>query len=144
IYPRFAADTFWNYAATCELFGARYPAAPLGLITVAGLLPDTWCARPVDRNTEDLSDGDLEWADLVMTGGMPPEHSELIEIIEPCNARGKPVAVGGPAVTSRPHLCRKANFRVPGEAEGIIVKFLEAWEAGAREGLFEAEKYQVY
>ena len=35
IYPRFAADTFWNFAATCELFGAKYPAAPLGLITVA-------------------------------------------------------------------------------------------------------------
>src|SRR5262247_3439404 len=67
IYPRFAADTFWNYAATCELFGARYPAAPLGLITVAALLPSTWSARLVDRNTEDLSDDDLEWADLVMT-----------------------------------------------------------------------------
>jgi len=143
IYPRFAADTFWNYAATCELFGARYPAAPLGLITVAALLPSTWCARLVDRNTEDLSDDDLEWADLVMTGGMLPQHSDLIEIIELCNARGKPVAIGGPAVTSSPHLYRKANFRVLGEAEGIIDKFLEAWEAGAREGLFEAEKFQV-
>src|SRR5262249_39411694 len=143
IYPRFAADTFWNYAATCELFGARYPAAPLGLITVAALLPSTWSARLVDRNTEDLSDDDLEWADLVMTGGMLPQHSDLIEIIELCNTRGKPVAIGGPAVTSSPHLYRKANFRVLGEAEGIIDKFLEAWEAGAREGLFEAEKFQV-
>src|SRR5262245_9915626 len=143
IYPRFAADTFWNYAATCELFGARYPAAPLGLITVAALLPSTWSARLVDRNTEDLSDDDLEWADLVMTGGMLPQHSDLIEIIELCHARGKPVAIGGPAVTSSPHLYRKANFRVLGEAEGIIDKFLEAWEAGAREGLFEAEKFQV-
>ena len=35
IYPRFAGGTFWNFAATCEVFGARYPAAPLGLITVA-------------------------------------------------------------------------------------------------------------
>lgn len=143
IYPRFASDTFWNYAATCELFGARYPAAPLGLITVAALLPSTWSARLVDRNTEDLSDDDLDWADLVMTGGMLPQHSDLIEIIELCNARGKPVAIGGPAVTSSPHLYRKANFRVLGEAEGIIDKFLEAWEAGAREGLFEAEKFQV-
>src|SRR3954454_16880542 len=94
VYPRFASETFWNYAATCELFGARYPAAPLGLITVAALLPDTWCARLVDRNTQELSDDDLAWADLVMTGGMLPQHSDLIEIIELCNALGKPVAIG--------------------------------------------------
>ena len=47
IYPR------WNFAATCELFGAKYPAAPLGLITVAALLPPTWSVRLVDRNAED-------------------------------------------------------------------------------------------
>jgi hypothetical protein len=39
IFPRFNTDSFWNYRATCELSGARYPAAPLGLITVAALLP---------------------------------------------------------------------------------------------------------
>jgi radical SAM superfamily enzyme YgiQ (UPF0313 family) len=143
IYPRFAADTFWNYAETCTLFGARYPAAPLGLITVAALLPSTWSLRLVDRNAEELSDSDLEWADLVMTGGMLPQHSDLIEIIDLCRARGTPVAIGGPAVTSSPHLFGKANFRVLGEAEGIIDKFIDAWEAGATEGIFEAEKFQV-
>jgi radical SAM superfamily enzyme YgiQ (UPF0313 family) len=132
IYPRFGADTFWSFAATCEVFGARYPAAPLGLITVAALLPSTWCIRLVDRNAEELTDGDLEWADLVMTGGMLPQLSDLIDIIDLCRARQKPVAIGGPAVTSSPHFFRKANFRVLGEAEGIIDKFLEAWEAGAR------------
>jgi hypothetical protein len=50
VYPRFAAATFWNFAATCELMGARYPAAPLGLITVAALLPPSWTMRLVDRN----------------------------------------------------------------------------------------------
>jgi radical SAM superfamily enzyme YgiQ (UPF0313 family) len=143
IYPRFAADTFWNYAETCSLFGARYPAAPLGLITVAALLPGTWSLRLVDRNAEELGDSDLEWADLVMTGGMLPQHSDLIEIIDLCRARGTPVAIGGPAVTSSPHLFGRANFRVLGEAEGIIDKFIDAWEAGATEGIFEAEKFQV-
>src|SRR4029077_5278757 len=55
----------------------------------------------------------------------------------------KPVVVGGPAVTSSPHLYKTADFRVLGEAEGIIDKFVEAWEAGASDGLFEAEKFQV-
>jgi Domain of unknown function (DUF4070)/Radical SAM superfamily len=143
IYPRFATDTFWNFAAACKVFGARYPAPPLGLITVAALLPSTWSIRLVDRNVEELSDSDVACADLVMTGGMLTQHSDLIDTIELCRARGKPVVIGGPAVTSSPHLYRKANFRVLGEAEGIIGAFIEAWEGGATEGDFEAEKFQV-
>jgi radical SAM superfamily enzyme YgiQ (UPF0313 family) len=143
IYPRFAGGTFWNFAATCEVFGARYPATPLGLITVAALLPPAWPVRLVNRNTEELADGDLAWADLVMTGGMLSQQHDTLEIIAICRAHGKPVVVGGPAVTSSPHIYAGANFRVLGEAEGIIDKFIAAWEAGATEGLFEAEKFTV-
>ena len=143
IYPRFAADTFWNFAAACELFGAKYPAAPLGLITVAALLPPTWSVRLVDRNTEELTDDQLEWADLVMTGGMLPQQPDTLAIIDLCHLHEKPVAVGGPAVTSTPHIYKKANFRVLGEAEGVINDFIAAWEAGTREGLFEAEKFTI-
>jgi radical SAM superfamily enzyme YgiQ (UPF0313 family) len=143
VYPRFAADTFWNFAATCELFGARYPAAPLGLITVAAMLPESWAVRLVDRNAEELTGADLEWADLVMTGGMLPQQPDTLEVIDLSHAKGKPVVVGGPAVTSTPHIYESADFRVLGEAEGIIDAFIAAWEAGAREGLFEAEKFTV-
>ena len=143
VYPRFGEGTFWNFAAACELFGARYPTAPLGLITVAALLPSTWNIRLVDRNAELLTDSDLDWADLVMTGGMLPQHFDAIDVIDLCRARGKPVAVGGPAVTSVPELYPNANFLVRGEAEGIIDTFIAAWEAGAREGTFEAEKFTI-
>ena len=143
IYPRFAGGTFWSFAATCEVFGARYPAAPLGLITVAALLPSSWSIRLVNRNTEELSDADLAWADLVMTGGMLSQQHDTLEIIDLCRARGKPVVVGGPAVTSSPHIYAQADFRVLGEAEGIIDTFIAAWESGAWEGTFEAEKFQV-
>ena len=54
VYPRFAAATFWNFSATCELMGARYPAAPLGLITLAAMLPAAWNLRLIDRNAEEL------------------------------------------------------------------------------------------
>ncbi len=143
IYPRFGAGTFWNFGAACELFGAKYPTAPLGLITVAALLPAEWTIRLVDRNTENLADGDLEWADMVMTGGMLPQYFDTIEIIDLCRARDKPVVVGGPGVTSVPELYSKANFQVLGEAEGIIDKFIAAWDAGATEGVFEAEKFTI-
>jgi hypothetical protein len=143
ICPRFEAETFWNFKQTSEVFGAKYPAPPLGLITVAALLPSSWSIRLVNRNTEELTNDDLDWSDLVFTGGMLPQCYDTIDVIDLCHARGKPVAVGGPSVTSSPHIYERANFRILGEAEGIIDKFVEAWEAGAREGLFEAEKFQV-
>ncbi|HUD85384.1 MAG TPA: cobalamin-dependent protein, partial [Xanthobacteraceae bacterium] len=143
IYPRFGAGTFWNFSAACELFGAKYPTAPLGLITVAALLPAAWTVRLVDRNAEALTDDDLAWADLVMTGGMLPQYFDTIEIIDLCRARGKPVVVGGPGVTSVPALFSNADFQVLGEAEGIIDKFIEAWQSGARQGVFTAEKFTI-
>ena len=141
VYPRFAAATFWNFAATCEMMGARYPAAPLGLITLAAMLPPSWNLRLVDRNAEELREADLDWADLVMTGGMLLQHNDLVEVIRLAQQHGRPVAVGGPGPTSVAEGYRYADFQVIGEAEGIIDKFIAAWERGERKGVFEAEKF---
>jgi hypothetical protein len=143
VYPRFSNDSFWNYRKSCEVVGARYPTIPLGLITVAAMLPPEWNVRLVNCNTEELLDDDMEWADLVMTGGMLFQQASTLDIIELCRSRGKPVAVGGPDVSSSPHIYERANFRVVGEAEGIIDKFIAAVENGGNEGLFEAPKYQI-
>ena len=143
IFPRFNTDSFWNYRATCELKGARYPAAPLGLITVAALLPQSWEMRLVNRNTETLTEADLEWADLVMTGGMLFQQPDTLRIIEMCRARGRPVVVGGPDVTSTPNIYSRANFRVLGEAEEIMDDFVAAWQSGAEQGVFRAPMGQT-
>ena len=116
IYPRFVSETFWNFAEACELMGARYPAAPLGLITVAAMLPPHWEVRLVDRNTEDLTEADLAWADMVMTGGMLPQQADTVAPIELCRRHDRPVVVGGPDATSSPHIYKQADFRVLGEA----------------------------
>lgn len=143
IFPRFNASSFWNYGAACELTGARYPAAPLGLITVAALLPKAWEIRLVNRNTESLTDDDFDWADLVMTGGMLPQRNDAQQLIEMCRARGKPVVVGGPDVTSSPSFYSAANFQVLGEAEEVMDDFLAAWGNGATQGVFEAQMGQT-
>jgi radical SAM superfamily enzyme YgiQ (UPF0313 family) len=143
IFPRFNTDSFWNYRAACELTGARYPAAPLGLITVAALLPQSWEVRLVNRNTESLTEADLEWADLAMTGGMLFQQPDTLRIIEMCRARGKPVVVGGPDVTSTPDIYNRANFRVLGEAEEIMEDFVAAWRSGAEQGVFHAPMGQT-
>jgi len=143
IYPKFSAESFWNYSVTAELLGARYPTIPLGLITLAAMLPADWSVRLVNRNTESLEDDDLEWADLVMTGGMLFQQADTLRLIDLAHAHGKPVAVGGPDVTSSPHIYAAADVRVLGEAEGILDSFVGAWLAGGRCGDFEAPKFQA-
>jgi len=124
IAPCFSGQSFWNFRAACEVYGARFPAAPLGLITVAALLPSSWQCRLVNRNTENLLEADLDWADLVMTGGMLPQQPDTLRVIELAHARRKPVVVGGPDVTSSPEAYRAADFQVLGEAEGVIDSFI--------------------
>jgi radical SAM superfamily enzyme YgiQ (UPF0313 family) len=143
VFPRFTANSFWSFGASCEVVGARCPCPPLGLITLAALLPQTWDLRLVNRNAEPLDDTDILWADLVMTGGMLPQQPDTLEIIRRCKDLGKPVCVGGPDPTSSPHLYEIADFLVLGEAEGIIDSFVAAWESGARKGRFEAEKFRA-
>lgn len=143
VYPRFSAATFWNFSVACELVGARYPAAPLGLITLAALLPPSWDLRLVNRNTEELTPADLEWADLVMTGGMLAQQVDTLELVRLCRAQGKPVVVGGPDPTSSPEVYAAADFRVLGEVEGIIDEFVAAWDAGERSGCFTAPKFTI-
>ena len=123
--------------------GARYPAAPLGLITVAAMLPSQWEVRLVDRNTEDLTDADLAWADMVMTGGMLPQQADTLALFDLCRRHERIVVIGGPDATSSPHIYKQADFRVLGEAEGVIHEFITAWEAGERTGTFSAPKFQV-
>ena len=143
IFPLFNPHSFWSFKETCEIVGAKYPAPPLGLITVAALLPADWTCRLVNCNTRALTDEDLDWADLVMTGGMLPQQSGTIDVMARCKARGLPVCIGGPDPTSSPHIYADADFRVLGEAEGIIDTFVAAWLRGDTRGRFDAEKFQA-
>ncbi len=81
------------------------------------MLPQDWEFRLVNRNTEDLATADLDWADMVMTGGMLFQQADSLRMIELCRKHGKPVVVGGPDVTSSPHVYKSADFQVLGEAE---------------------------
>lgn len=143
VSPQFPVATFWNIRATCRAGGARHPAIPLGLLTVAAMLPATWTCRLIDRNVDDVTEADLAWADLVMTGGMNVQRPDCLSLIALAQSRGKVVVVGGPDATSEPNFYAHADFVVIGEAEVIIQEFVAAWEAGHRRGTFTAEKFKV-
>jgi radical SAM superfamily enzyme YgiQ (UPF0313 family) len=141
VYPRFSSGSFWNYRATCEAVGARYSATPLGLITVAALLPEEWQVRLVDRNVEELRGEDLAWADVVLTGGMLPQQRDTHALIALAHAAGKPVLVGGPDVTASPEVYAAAEFQVRGEAEEILARFVADFESGAARGTYVARDF---
>jgi radical SAM superfamily enzyme YgiQ (UPF0313 family) len=141
VYPRFGSSSFWNYRATCDAVGARYSATPLGLITVAALLPPAWEVRLVDRNVEELRDDEVAWADVVMTGGMLPQQRDTLALVARAHAAGKPVVVGGPDVTASPEVYAAAEFQVRGEAEEILSRFVADFEAGTARGTYAASEF---
>ena len=137
VYPEFRSASFWNYRETCKLVDARYPAAPLGLCTVAALLPSDWQLTLVDRNIEDWDDSMLDQADVVLTGGMMAQQLDCLDLIRKARQRGKRVVVGGPDATSSPHLYGDADHLVLGEGEVTIPMFLSDLAAGTPKKLYQ-------
>src|SRR6266849_3088366 len=95
ISPRFSKFSYWTFQDVCEIVGVRHPTAPLGLTTVAALLPSTWNIRLLDLNVRPMDTALVDWAELVMAGGMLPQQPDLLALIDFCHARGKRIAVGG-------------------------------------------------
>ena len=139
LHPEFSSRGFWNYRAVCRLVGAKYPASPLGLITMAALLPAEWDLRLIDLNTAPLRDRDIDWADLVFMGAMLPQQSRLLNLVDRVHSRGKKVVIGGPDPTSQPDVYESADYLVLGEAERSLTPFLNDLEKGVPAGIYEPD-----
>lgn len=139
VQTKFSDFSFWNYRDVCEIVGAKYPAAPLGLLTVAGLLPQHWTFRLIDENVEPLLDEHLLWADIVCTGGMLPQQKSMLEFIRRAHDLARIVVVGGPDPTSQPDLYHEADFLVLGEGEITIPMFLNDLKNGKLNGTYVSE-----
>jgi len=137
IQPRFMASNFWNLSDSAATTGAKTVAPPLGLMTVAALLPAHWDIRLTDINVADLTDEDWNWADVICTGGMIPQQPGILAIIDRAQADEKYVVVGGPDPTSQPEVYERADARVLGEGEITVPMWLDAWRRGEPLGLFE-------
>lgn len=140
VQTKFSEFSFWNYQEVCRIVGAKYPAAPLGLLTVAELLPQHWTFRLIDENVEMLTDEHITWADLVCTGGMLPQQKSMLELIDRAHKLNRIVVVGGPDPTSQPDLYQNADFLVLGEGEITIPMFLKDLFGGVKSGTYVSEQ----
>jgi radical SAM superfamily enzyme YgiQ (UPF0313 family) len=95
IYPEFP-DTFWSFKHALRFVQKKASSPPLGLVTVAALLPESWNKRLVDMNVGALKQPDLEWADLVFISAMVVQRTSAQEVIARCKAAGKKIVAGGP------------------------------------------------
>lgn len=143
VHPAFPTNSFWSLGATSRLYGAGYPMPPLGLATVAAMLPPDWPVRILDCNVEPLGDADILAADLVMTGGMLPQRPGILDVVARVQALGRKVAVGGPDVMSSPDEFMHADFVVVGEAEGVIDQLVDAWRTGVERLVVTAERFKA-
>jgi radical SAM superfamily enzyme YgiQ (UPF0313 family) len=102
--------------------GRKTPQPPLGLLTVAGLLPQEWEFRLADLNIGALTAASWQWADLVMITGMIIQRGGILRLVREAKAQGKTVIVGGPCATSLPQdmVEAGADFLVRGEGETAI------------------------
>src|SRR4028118_1080599 len=139
LYPLFP-KSFWSFDKALELIGRKVSIPPLGMITVAAILPQTWEFRLVDRNVRFETEADWAWADLVIISGMIAQKPDMIHLIREAKRRGKLVAAGGPYLTSVPEAAQEAGggFLVLDEGEITLPLLVEALERGETSGVFRA------
>nr|WP_242541409.1 B12-binding domain-containing radical SAM protein [Phormidium pseudopriestleyi] len=137
VYPLFP-PTFWSYNKILELVDRKVLLPPLGLITVAAILPQTWDFKLVDRNIRPVTEDEWDWAELVIFSAMIVQKQDLLDQIREAKRRGKSVAVGGPYPTSVPHEVAVANpdFMILDEGEITLPMFIDALENGETQGVF--------
>jgi len=139
VYPEFP-KTFWSYEKILELVNRKVLLPPLGLVTVAALLPQHWQMKLVDRNVREVTEAEWNWAELVVISGMIVQKSDMAAQIAKAKERGLPVAVGGPFASSTPDApeLNLVDFKVLDEGEITLPMFIEAIERGDTSGRFSS------
>ncbi|MGD1943815.1 MAG: B12-binding domain-containing radical SAM protein [Leptolyngbyaceae cyanobacterium] len=140
VYPCFP-KSFWSFDKTLELVNFKAQLPPLGLVTVAAILPQDWHYRLVDRNVRAVTEEEWLWADLVIVSAMIVQKPDFIASIETAKVHGKLVAVGGPYPTALPQEAATsgADFLVLDEGEITLPKLVDALARGDRSGTFRSD-----
>ena len=141
VWPKFSSFSFWNFEKVCELAGVKYMTPPLGLLTVAALLPSDWEITLVDENVRMLRDDDFEGVELVLVSSKIVHRPRALEVIRWARRLGKLVAVGGPdpTLTPAPYRDAGASFLCLDEGEVTLPKLLADFARGVRQGTYRAE-----
>jgi radical SAM superfamily enzyme YgiQ (UPF0313 family) len=140
ISPEFP-DTFWSFKHAVSFIRRAASFPPLGLLTVAAMLPEAWAKRLVDLNVVPLADADLAWADIAFVGAMTAQRASARAVIARCREAGLKVVAGGPLYTAEPDAHPEVDHLVLGEAEITLPRFLRDLACGAPRRLYPADAF---
>lgn len=140
VYPEYP-DTFWSFKHALKFISKKALHPPLGLLTIAAMLPDAWEKRLVDMNTMPLKDKDLLWADYVFIGAMAVQQISVREVISRCKAMGIKIVAGGPLFTAAPEKYPDVDHLVLNEAEITLLPFLNDLEQGKAAHLYSSKDF---
>jgi len=129
IYPEFP-DTFWSFRYALKFIHRKASSPPLGLLTIAAMLPEAWDKRLVDMNVKSLDDEAIRWADLVFISAMSVQKESVKEVIQRCKTAGVRIVAGGPLFTTEYEAFGAVDHLVLNEAEITLPRFLEDFEKG--------------
>jgi len=140
IYPKYP-KTFWSFEYALKFIDKKSSFPPLGLVTIASLLPSEWNLRLVDLNINELTDEDIKWADLAIISAMSIQIDSAIEVINRCKMLGIKVAGGGPLFNVEPDKFGNLDYLILGEGEITIPKFINDLKNGNPKKVYESSQY---
>src|SRR5512134_2668409 len=135
------ADALWTYKHARRFVGGKASSPPLGLLTVAAMLPAEWEKRLVDLNAMDLTDEALRWADYVFISAMIVQRASVRAILERCKNVGATVVAGGPLFTMEHEKFPEVDHFVLNEAEATLAPFLRDLAEGRARRVYSSSEF---
>ncbi len=139
VYPNFP-ETFWSYKKALKFVSKKSGTPPLGLLTVAAMLPKAWDVKLVDMNVTSLRNSHLKWADYVFISGMSVQRKSVKEVLAGCKRFGVPVVGGGPLFTTGYEDFPEVDHFVLNEAEITLPPFLKDLQNGTARRMYTTEE----
>jgi radical SAM superfamily enzyme YgiQ (UPF0313 family) len=140
IYPEFA-NTFWAMRETLKVLGKRAWFPPLGLLTVASLLPEEWELKLIDLSVKKITDEELKWADYVFISAMNVQEESARRVIDKCKALNVKTVAGGPLFTHEYEKFADVDHLVLNEAEITLIEFLSDLKTGNQKPIYRTEEF---
>ena len=142
IYPQYP-ETFWGLKYALKFIAKKAALPPLGLVTVAAMLPRDWERKLVDMNASALTDAQLEWADFAFISAMTIQEKSTREVIDRCKKKGLKIVAGGPLFTTHSSDFEMlVDHLVLGEAEGSIPALLANLEKASSQQVSDRYVYK--
>lgn len=129
VYPQYS-ETFWGFKYALKFIGLKAAFPPLGLLSIAAMLPPEWEKKLVDMNVHKLKDADLKRTDYVMISAMSIQQQSVQEVIARCKELGVKTIAGGPLFTAEPEKFEAVDHLVLNEGEITLKSFLKDLENG--------------